>query len=163
MGRTKLSARIVRRLADLEYRLHNRLRPTEAFDASREPTIVDDLGVLRGTSTCLLVTYRRSGEPVPTPVLFGVADGRIYIRAEDRTAKLKRIAANPMVLVAPCNFRGTPLGPFVRGTARVVDPSEEAHAYAALRSNYRLMYRLYESMADRLPVVPTYLEIAVTG
>jgi hypothetical protein len=51
----------------------------------------------------------------------------------------------------------------VKGTARVIKKTEEAHAYAALRSNYRLLERLYESTADRLPVEPAYLEITVNG
>jgi uncharacterized protein len=107
------------------------------------------------------VTYRKSGEPVPSPVLFGMTDGKIYIRSERRTAKLRRLAANSAVLVAPCSFRGRPLGPFVRGAARVVPATEEAHTYAALRSNYRWLDRLYESGADRLPIDSVYVEIIV--
>lgn len=152
-------ARVVRRVADLEYRLHDRLRPRDAFDACRDPRITHDLAVLAGTSTCLLVTYRRSGEPVPSPVFFGTADEKIYIRSEGRTAKLRRIAANPAVLVAPSNFRGRPLNAFLAGTARIMDKAEEPKAYAALRANYRLLDRLYENTADRLPVEPVYLEI----
>ncbi|HJP65267.1 MAG TPA: PPOX class F420-dependent oxidoreductase [Actinomycetota bacterium] len=121
-----------------------------------------DLGVLRGTSTCLLVTYRRSGEPVPCPLFFGVADGKVYFRAESRTAKIRRIRANPEVLVAPSSFRGRPTGPFLKGRARVVEPHEEAAAYAALRANYRWLDRVYESTADRLPVEPAYVEIVPT-
>ena len=156
-------ARMVRRFADMEYSLHDRMRPRDAFEAARQPTIVADPNVLRGTSTCLLVTYRRSGEPVPSPVLFGMADGKIYIRSEGRTAKLRRIAANPAVLVAPCSFRGRPRGPFVKGTARVVEKAEEVLAYAALRSNYRTVDRLYESTVDRLPVEAAYLEVTLSS
>ena len=35
---------------------------------------------LEGHKYCLLVTFRRSGEPVPTPVWFGL-DGRQGLRA----------------------------------------------------------------------------------
>ena len=128
----------------------------------RDPVITGDLNGMRGTSTCLLVTYRRSGEGVPSPVLFGMADGKVYFRSETRTAKLRRLEANPTVLVAPCSFRGRPLGPFVKGEARVVSAAEEPHAYAALRSNYRWLDRLYESGADRLPIDSSYVEITCT-
>jgi hypothetical protein len=74
--------RVVQRVADLEYRMHDRLRPRDAFDACRDPRITYDLGVLSGRDTCLLVTYRKSGEPVPSPVLSGTADGKIYVRGE---------------------------------------------------------------------------------
>jgi len=43
----------------------------------------------------------------------------------------------------------------------VVESYEEAHANAALRGNYRWLDRLYERAADRLPVEPAYVEIAV--
>jgi uncharacterized protein len=90
-----------------------------------------------------------------------MTDGKIYIRSQRRIAKLRRLAANSAVLVAPCSFRGRPLGPFVRGAARVVPATEEAHTYAALRSNYRWLDRLYESGADRLPIDSVYVEIIV--
>jgi PPOX class probable F420-dependent enzyme len=155
-------AGIVRRIADIEYRLHDRLRPPAAFDATREPVFTDDLRVLRNTSTCLLVTYRRNGEPVPTPVLFGVANEKIYFRAESRTAKVRRIRTTSRVLVAPCSFRGAPTGPFIQGIARIVSAEEEPAAYTALRRNYRWIDRLYESAADRLPVEPAYVEVMPT-
>ena len=161
MRSTRLAG-IVRRVADVEYRLHDRLRPAAAFDAARDPLMTSDTDGLRGTSTCLLVTYRKSGEPVPSPVLFGMDDGKIYIRSEARTAKLRRLAANSTVLVAPCSFRGRPRGPFVKGSARVLSAAEEAHAYEALRSNYRWVDRLYESGADHLPIESSYVEITIT-
>jgi hypothetical protein len=41
-----------------------------------------------------------------------------------------------------------------------MDKAEQSKAHAALRANYRLMDRLYDSAADRLPVEPVYLEIS---
>jgi PPOX class probable F420-dependent enzyme len=116
---------------------------------------------LRGHKYCLLVTYRRSGEPVPTPVWFGLdGDAKLYVRSEADAAKVKRIRNDPHVRVAPCTVRGKPLGPPSEGRARVLDQTgDEARADAALRSNYGLGRKLYEAAGTRLAVGTVYLEV----
>jgi PPOX class probable F420-dependent enzyme len=39
----------------------------------------------------LLVTFRRSGEPVPTPVWFGLHEGRVYVESLADAGKVKRL------------------------------------------------------------------------
>jgi hypothetical protein len=39
----------------------------------------------------VLVTYRRSGQSVPTPVLFGLKEGKVSVRSEAAAAKVRRI------------------------------------------------------------------------
>jgi PPOX class probable F420-dependent enzyme len=99
---------------------------------------------LRGHKYALVHTFRRSGEAVPTPVWFGLAGGRLYFRSYANAAKLKRLSANPRVLVAPCTVRGKPKGPFIEARARVLSADEEAAAERAIQSNYGLFRRLYE-------------------
>jgi PPOX class probable F420-dependent enzyme len=125
----------------------------------REPVRPADLRPFRDQHTCLLVTYRRSGEPVPSPITFALSDGKLYVRTEPRTAKVTRIRADPTVLVAPSSFRGKPRGPFIAGTARILPMQEHQRAHDVLRASYRLFDRLYEGAADRMPVDLTYLEI----
>ena len=62
----------------------------------RPPVISEDPAAsgfehLRGHKYCLLVTYKRNGEAVPTPVWFGLAGGRLYLRSEADAAKVKRV------------------------------------------------------------------------
>jgi len=147
------------RLADLQYRLLDRIRHRDAFAAARTAGTATDLSGLAGHHTCLLVTHKRSGEPVPSPVLFGLSEGKLYLRTEARSAKIKRIANDPRVLVGPCNFRGKPLGDLVRGVARVLPATEHAEAYAVLRANYRTSDRMFESALDRLPIDLAYVEL----
>jgi PPOX class probable F420-dependent enzyme len=95
---------------------------------------------------CLLVTFRRSGEPIPTPVLFGLQDGKLYLRTDASTAKVTRIRNDPRVLVGPANSRGKPRGPLARGTARLMfyrrerrrlrGAEAELHACAATRRTH---------------------------
>ena len=115
---------------------------------------------LRGHKYCLLVTYKRSGEAVPTPVWFGLGDGRLYVRSEASVAKVKRIRNDPRVRVAPCTVRGKPLGSPAEGRARVLrQPDDEEEAEDALRANYGLGRRLYEGAGGALGVETVYLEI----
>ena len=149
---------MIKRLAKMQYRFYDRMRHPEAFRVARQAGAARDLEGLRGHHYCLVVTFKRSGEPVPTPVLFGLADGKLYFRTEPQVGKMRRIGNDPHVRVGPCNWRGKPLGALVDGTARVL-PADEETAYAALRANYTFGQRLYESGLDRLPIEMVYVEV----
>ena len=133
-------------LAERIYRQTNRL-----YDRTRSPTAVDaaraqptgGIDQLRGHRYCVLVSYRRDGTPVPSPLWFGLADGRLYVRTGAATSKLQRIRRHLQVRVAPSTVRGTPLGPPFVGQARILEPSEEPHAERAIRANYRWLRRIY--------------------
>lgn len=154
---------MIKRLAKLQYRFYDRMRHPRAFDVAREAGEAANLDALRGHHYCLLVTFKRSGEPVPTPVLFGLANGKLYLRTEPDVGKVRRIRNDPHVRVGPSNWRGKPLGPLTEGMARVLPPAEEQGAYAALRANYTFGQRLYESGLDRLPIEIVYLEVVPTA
>lgn len=57
---------------------------------------------------CLLTTFRKNGEPFPTPVWFGLADGKVYIGSDAAAAKVERIRNNPQVCISPCSACGKP-------------------------------------------------------
>jgi uncharacterized protein len=57
----------------------------------------------------VLVTYRRSGQSVPTPVSFGLKEGKVSVRSEAAAAKVRRIRNDPSVRIARCTVRGKPL------------------------------------------------------
>jgi uncharacterized protein len=121
-----------------------------------------DFGEFRRHKHCLVVTYRRSGEAVPTPVWFGLADGRIYFRTEERAGKTRRIRASGRVLLAPCDNRGKPLRPAVAGHARIMSPENEPHAESAIQANFGLGRHLYELMAMNLGPKGVYIEVTPT-
>jgi uncharacterized protein len=154
-----------RRIVKLSDRLYDRMRHREAFAAARREPTAQGFDALRGHKYCLLVSFRRSGEPVPTPVWFGLdAEGRLYAHTEADAAKVKRIRANPRVRVAPASVRGRPVGPLAEGTARVLPPGEDARAERAIQSNYGLGRKLYEGMGGPLGMEMVYLEVtAVTA
>ena len=149
------------RLAQLSNRFYDRMRHRDAYAAARGPATAGSFDALRGHKYCLLVTYKRSGDPIPTPVWFGLGDdGRLYVRTETAAAKVKRISHDARVRVAPANVRGKPIGPVAEGAARVLPPEEHERAELALQSNYGLGRRIYEGVATGpLGVPTTYLEV----
>jgi PPOX class probable F420-dependent enzyme len=148
------------RLMQLSDRAYDRLRHRDAFTAARAGPSTHGFGALRGHKYCLLVTYRRSGEPVPTPVWFGLEGERaLFVRTESDAGKVKRIRRDPRVLVAPASARGKPTGPLAEGSARVLEGEEEDRAESALRANYGLGRKLYEGMSGPLGVETVYLEV----
>ena len=152
------------RLVKASDRLYDRMRHPAAHAAARGDATAKGFEELHGAKYCLLVTYRRSGEPVPTPVWFGLdAEERLYVRTEAAAAKVKRIRANPRVCVAPANVRGKPSGPMAEGTARVLGPEEAQSAERTLGANYGLGRRLYKRVFGKTGVALAYLEVTPTG
>ncbi len=142
--------------------IYDRVRHPDAASAARAGAETEGFDALRGHKYALLVTYRRSGEPVPTPVWFGM-DGaeRLYVRTGAEAAKVKRVRADERVLVGPADARGKPLGPLAAGAARGVPEAERARAESVLSHSYGLGRRLYERViGDRGP--STYLEVTTT-
>jgi uncharacterized protein len=138
-----------------------RMRHRDAWNSAAAETIAPEHGFesLRGHKYCLLTTFRKSGKPVPTPVWFGLGDGKTYLRSEAAVGKVKRIRSNPRVRVAPCTFRGKPLGSPVEGRARVLAPNESERAERAIAANYGLFRKLYERAGNRLPTDFLYIEV----
>jgi PPOX class probable F420-dependent enzyme len=133
------------------------IRNKRAFEVTEAETT--GFGHLHGRKHCLLVTFRRNGEAVPTPVWFGLGDGNVYARSEARVGKVKRIRANPRVLVAPCDNRGKPKGPAAEGRARIVEPHEEERAERAIQSNFGLGRKMYEGVAMSVGPEGAYIEV----
>jgi uncharacterized protein len=95
-----------------------------------------DFSHLRGRKYIDLVTYRKNGVGVHTPVWFAESNGGLYVFSTPRAGKLKRIRNNPRVEIAPSTIRGRPLGPYVTATARIA--ADPAAGRAAIRRKYWL-------------------------
>jgi uncharacterized protein len=68
---------LAHRISRQQDRLLDRFRDRSAADAEGLPATADTFAALIGEEFALLVTFRRSGEPVPTPLWFGLHDGRL--------------------------------------------------------------------------------------
>ena len=95
-----------------------------------------------------LVTFRKDGREVATPVWSVAMDGKLYFYTNGNTGKVKRIRATKRVRVAPSNSRGKPLGAWSEGSGRVItEPALAERVYAALGAKYGWQYRLIDFFA----------------
>lgn len=129
------------------FRGMDKMRHRDAFDIGA-PTGTDFTGFDRYRQI-VLVTYKRSGEAVPSPINHGVADGKLYVRTDASTGKVKRIRNNPDVLVVASSLRGKPRGPVVAGVARILAETEHAHADAIIAANWSLPMKVFERGLDK--------------
>jgi PPOX class probable F420-dependent enzyme len=149
------------RLADASYWVYGRMRHKAAFDSAAQPGTAQDFAGLRGQKYALLVTFRKDGTAVPTPVWFALLDDRrLVTHTEERTAKVRRIRRDPRARVFPSDPRGKPLGPGVETTARILATEEERElAEAALDDHYGRARRIYDKLlVDEGDMV--YLELS---
>ncbi len=90
-----------------------------------------------------LLTFRRNGDGVATPVWIAAADGKLYAFTDGTLAKMKRLKVTNRIQLAACDTRGKVRGEYVEGHARrVEDPAVMEHAMAALARKYGWRFAL---------------------
>jgi len=107
----------------------------------------------------LVTTFRRDGTAVATPVWAADRDGKLYVRSERESGKVKRLRRDPRALIAPCTTQGKPLNPPTPATGRVLPPEEEPTAEEALSRRYGFGRAAFERVVDLLRVDMCYLEL----
>lgn len=85
-----------------------------------------------------LVTYRKTGIEVHTPVWIAPLDGKHYVFSEAKAGKVKRLKNNPAVKITLCDVRGKLLSDeWLKGEARVVkDPELIMRVYQSFTAKY---------------------------
>lgn len=91
---------------------------------------------IQGQKYISLVTYRRNGLGVKTPVWFAEQDDKLCVMTRSDSGKYKRIRTNPQVKLAPCTMSGKITGPEFAGTARVLPAAQWMEAKQALHRKY---------------------------
>ncbi len=113
---------------------------------------------IHGQRYVSLVTFRKSGVAVYTPIWFAEDDNKLYSMTSGKSGKYKRIRNNPQVKIAPCTIRGKITGPEFPATVRILRPEEFARVRQAINAKYWLA---------RVPFLwhntDTYLEITPTS
>jgi len=148
-------------MRQLENRFYRGVLHSDARTAAALPAGSWDLDAFQDRSYCLVVSFRRNGHPVLTPVWFGVVADRLYFRTDAETGKVKRIRRNPRVRLAPCTARGRPLAAPIEGIARIVSGSDALAAEQALDENYGLGRSLYKRLLASTDAL--YVEVAADG
>jgi PPOX class probable F420-dependent enzyme len=107
---------------------------------------MQDLETLRGKRYISLETYRRTGQPVRTPVWFAEENGRLLFYSEANAGKVKRIRNNPQVRLAPSDGRGrvSDDAVWLQGRASLLQAADAERAQALLVKKYGWQRRLLD-------------------
>jgi hypothetical protein len=127
------------------------------LSADAPPT--GSVDAIERSKRALLVTYRRDGTPVPTPVWAALSGGALYVRTERSSGKVKRLRHDPRLLVAPSSLGGRPLGPPLQAHAEVLARDEERVAEEALAARYGALRELFERAMDGMRIDMCYLRV----
>ncbi|MEU7176795.1 MULTISPECIES: PPOX class F420-dependent oxidoreductase [Streptomyces] len=95
-----------------------------------------------------LVTHRRDGTPVATPVWAVAVGAELLVWTRDDSGKVKRLRNDTRVTVTPCDVRGTIAegAPTAEGTARLLAGGAELdRVRRALAGKYGLRFRLLDT------------------
>lgn len=104
--------------------------------------MAEDLASLGAAEYVLLTTFRRSGVAVPTAVWAAPDGDELLVWTVADSGKVKRIRSSGDVRLARCSVRGTPEGPEVAATARVLDAAGTERARRAIGAKYGLKARV---------------------
>lgn len=148
------------RLARFSDRVFDRLRDKRAFILTDDDAIDGDFASLRGHKYAVVVTFRRNGDVVPSPVWFGVdAKGHGYLKTRHDAGKVKRLRNDSRALIARSNMRGKPTEPVIRGTGRVLPTEEWTHAEETVAAAYGAGRRISERVLGGPEEMGAYIEI----
>ncbi len=111
-------------------------------------TASDPFAALEGQQYMNLITFRKSGQSVATPVWFVREGDRLYVMTTLDTGKVKRVRNSPRVELAPSDRRGTPLGPaFPARALLLADGADARRADTLLTQKYGWVKRMFDLMA----------------
>ncbi len=113
-----------------------------------------------------LLTFKRDGTGVETPVWTAPLDGKLVIFTGGESYKVKRIRRNAKVRVARCDARGKLLGPWFDGTCAIVEEgARQARIVEALTRKYGWQMRtlnFFATISGRAKK-RAYLEVTISG
>lgn len=89
-----------------------------------------------------LMTFKKDGSGVATPVWFAERDGTLYVYTLANSWKVKRVRNNPKARIAPCNMRGTLTGEWVDAQAHIASGDAEKLGHQLLDKKYGLMKKI---------------------
>jgi len=104
--------------------------------------------VLKSAKYVSLITFRKSGEPVRSPVWFaqfGENPNNYGVITETNAGKVKRIRANSKIEIQVCDIKGgvEPDAQKFSGDAHLVTGAEAVAVRKAISKRYGLTYKLF--------------------
>jgi len=108
-----------------------------------------ELLALAGHKYVSLVTFRKSGEPVPTAVWVARDGDSLIVTTVDGSGKVKRLRKNPRVQLAPASISGKVASDAVWVDAAAAIEPMTPEMSNVLAAKYKTAYRLNEWMRLR--------------
>ena len=140
----RIPARVSEPLPRAMKRPMNAARHEDALEILDRPVTYGDFSTITGTHI-LLVTYKRDGTPIPSPVWFARDGEQLYVWTEINAFKAKRLRNDERALIAPCSPRGVPRGEPIAAVGRVLtDAGERDRAARTIRKSWGPGRRLFE-------------------
>ena len=104
--------------------------------------------VLKSAKYVSLITFRKSGEPIRSPVWFaqfGESPNSYGVITETNVGKVKRIRANSKIEIQVCDINGgvEPDAPKFSGVARLVTGDQAVAVRKVISKRYGLTYKLF--------------------
>jgi PPOX class probable F420-dependent enzyme len=112
--------------------------------------VAHELAAVKDAGTIRLVTYKRDGTGVATPVSLAWDGDRAFFRSYDKAWKTKRLRNNSRVECAAATLSGTPTGPSVSARAVLLEGKQARTAARALARRHRLLQGVLVPLAHRL-------------
>nr|CEL19940.1 hypothetical protein [Kibdelosporangium sp. MJ126-NF4] len=140
-------------------RMYDSWRDPITWHVKATPGAPQNLEHFRRRRFCLMVTYKRNGDPVPSAMWFGLDNGRAYLRTGIDSLKVRRIRRNPQVLFAPSNIRGKPVGAVIPCVARILPDEEKPRAAKIIVNAYGVGRKVYDRTVATVYEEAAYLEI----
>jgi PPOX class probable F420-dependent enzyme len=152
--------RILERFGELSDRVFDGVRSKRAFAVSYDTAIDGDFECLRGYKYAVLVTFRRNGEAVPSPVWYSIDErGRAYLKTRPDAGKVKRLRNDSRAVIAASDMRGRPLGSAIRSAGRVLPSEDCAYAEETLAAAYGAGRKISERVMGGREKRGTYIEL----
>jgi PPOX class probable F420-dependent enzyme len=111
---------------------------------------MSELGAIKDAATIRLVTYKRDGTGVATPVSLAWDGDHAFFRSYDKAWKTKRLRNNPQVECAAATLSGAPTGPSVPARAVLLEGKQARTAARALARRHRLLQGVLVPLAHRM-------------
>ncbi len=109
-----------------------------------------------------LITFRKSGTGVKTPVWFVQDGGSIFVRTVADSGKVKRVRNNAQVNIAACKADGALLGEWLPAAAReIADVEIDRKVNRLLDQKYGLMKQVFAFVSAMQGRKYTVLEVKV--
>ena len=107
-----------------------------------------------------LITYKKNGNPLATPVWFVEQNEKIYFVTLQGRYKVKRIKHNQSVKIASSNMRGKPKGEYFDGLGRILSDDESKPIIELFKKKYR-MFKMMFKIDREGEKKPVFIEITL--